>query len=123
MRFIAFNELFEVAFFTSLINNITAGVDGFKLGNGTHDKQILDDLKAIKNQETLHVLNANDALKANKQSPIEPCQYTFPTTNLNDAIALASKFTDIVLGTLPDIQTSFATNGDDGLIRGIGSGK
>ncbi|TVY24000.1 hypothetical protein LHYA1_G006933 [Lachnellula hyalina] len=121
LRFIAFNELFEVAFFTSLINNITAGVDGFKINNGTAQKYLLDDLTAIQAQEELHALNANNGLKANKQNPIQPCQYVFPTTNLKDAIALASKFTDIVLATLPDIQTGFATNGDNGLIRGVGA--
>ncbi|TVY44390.1 hypothetical protein LOCC1_G003482 [Lachnellula occidentalis] len=121
LRFIAFNELFEVAFFTSLINNITTGVDGFKISNATTQKLLLDDLTAIQAQEELHALNANGALKANKQDPIQPCQYVFPTTNLEDAIALASKFTDIVLATLPDVQTRFAENGDNGLIRGVGS--
>ncbi|TVY19681.1 hypothetical protein LARI1_G002643 [Lachnellula arida] len=121
LRFIAFNELFEVAFFTSLINNITAGRDGFKMNNGTAQKYLLDGLTAIQAQEELHALNANNGLKANKQNPIEPCQYVFPTTNLTDAIALASKFTDIVLATLPDLQTGFANNGDNSLIRGVGA--
>jgi hypothetical protein len=123
LRFIAFNENFEVAFFTSLINNITTNQPGFTIKNGTAQNDLLVNLKAIQAQEELHALNANNGLKGNKQNPIEPCQYVFPTTNLNDAIALASKFTDIVLATLPDIQTGFATNNDSGLIRGVGSGK
>jgi hypothetical protein len=120
-RFIAFNEIFEVAFFTSLINNITVDAPGFKIDNQTKKNDLLDDLKAIQAQEELHAINANKALTGNKQDPIQPCQYNFPTTTLDDAIALAATFTDLVLSTLPDLQTGFAAANDSGLIRPVGS--
>jgi len=123
LRFIAFNENFEAAFFTSLINNITSNQAGFTFKNGTAKQDLVNDLTAVLAQEELHAINANNALTANKQKTIDPCQYVFPTNNTEDAIALASKFTDIVLATLPDIQTGFATNNDSSLIRGVGAGK
>jgi len=121
LRFIAFNENFEAAFFTSLINNITSNQAGFTFKNGTAKQDLVNDLTAVLAQEELHAINANNALTANKQKTIDPCQYVFPTNNTEDAIALASKFTDIVLATLPDIQTGFATNNDSSLIRGVGA--
>jgi hypothetical protein len=42
-------------------------------------------------------------------------------SNLDNAIALASTFTDLVLGTLQEINQIFAENGDVGLIPGISS--
>lgn len=51
----------------------------------------------------------------------EPCQYTFPTTNIRDALALASTFTDLVLGTLQDASQLLAQNGDDGPVRAVAS--
>lgn len=72
-------------------------------------------------QEELHEINANGAFKAFTGNTIQPCEYKFPVDNFHDAIALASTFTDVVLSTLPDIQTIFAENNDDGLIRGVGS--
>ncbi|TVY83696.1 hypothetical protein LSUE1_G001142 [Lachnellula suecica] len=121
LRFIAFNELFEVAFFASLINNITTDAAGFKIDNSNEKKDLLDNLNAIVAQEELHALNANKALNASKVDQIQPCKYVFPSENIQDAIALASKFTDVVLATLPDLQTGFANNNDNGLIRGVGS--
>jgi len=53
--------------------------------------------------------------------PIQPCQYNFPVSNIEDAITLASTFTDVVLGTLQDVATLLGTDGDAGLIRGIAS--
>lgn len=45
-QLIAFNENFEVAFFSSLIKNITDEVEGFKL-KGTAKKQLLDVLHTV----------------------------------------------------------------------------
>jgi hypothetical protein len=73
LKLIALNELFEVAFFTELIYNVTNKVSGYDLGMG-HD-YMLDSLNAIVNQEELHVLNANGALDHFKQEKIQPCKY------------------------------------------------
>lgn len=72
-------------------------------------------------QEEIHALYANNALKEAKFDPIQPCKYDFPVTNYKDAIAFASKFTDLVLGTLQDVQVAMAKKGDANLICGISS--
>ena len=119
LGFIAFNELFEVAFFTELISNITHNVAGYD--QISNREEVLATLKVVLAQEELHELNANGAFNKFTGKTIEPCQYKFPVDNFYDAIALASKFTDVVLSTLPDIQTVFADDGDNELIRGVGS--
>ncbi|KAK4546072.1 hypothetical protein LTR36_002209 [Oleoguttula mirabilis] len=119
LGFIAFNELFEVAFFTELLYNITNNVPGFdKIPDRDN---VLDIITVVQAQEELHELNANGAFTKFTGQTITPCEYVFPVDNFVDAIGLASTFTDVVLGTLPDIQTIFADNGDNGLIRGVGS--
>lgn len=45
-QLIAFNENFEVAFFSSLINNITRGIDGFNV-QGSSKQELLDVLKTV----------------------------------------------------------------------------
>jgi len=142
LRLIAFNELMEVAFFTELLSNITNNVDGYHIHNRETERYIIKALTAIQAQEELHLLNANGALGHFNAGPIQPCQYNFPVTNLADAIGLASTFTDVVLGTLQDVQTLFGigmsilpfppptpqsltslslSDGDNGLIRGVAS--
>jgi hypothetical protein len=121
LELIAFNEIFEVAFFTSLIYNITNNVPGYSIGGEGVRDFVLNALTAVQAQEELHALNANGALAHFGASPIQPCQYKFPVSTFDDAIALASTFTDVVLGTLQDVQSKLATDGDSGLIRGIGS--
>jgi hypothetical protein len=74
LKLIALNELFEVAFFTELVYNLTMKVSGYDLGYG-HD-YVLDSLNAIVNQEQLHLLNANGALEHFKEAKIEPCKYS-----------------------------------------------
>jgi Ferritin-like domain len=120
LKLIAFNELAEVAFFTELITNITK-VEGYYNGEEGAIQTILNALVAVQAQEELHALNANGALKHFNQAPIQPCEYNFPVDNLRDAIALASTFTDVVLGTLQDVESLLATDGDAGLIRGVAS--
>lgn len=44
-----------------------------------------------------------------------------PVTDFQSAIALAGTFTDVVLGTLQDVNQVFAKNGDDGLVRAVTS--
>jgi len=119
LAFIAFNELFEVAFFTELIYNITNNIDGFN--DVPNRDQVLAILKVVQAQEELHELNANGAFTKFTGNTITPCEYVFPVDSFESAIGLASTFTDVVLGTLPDIQTIFGLNGDNGLIRGVGS--
>lgn len=123
LGFIAFNELFEVAFFTELFNNVTTGASGFREGDllGQDKAKILSILKIVIAQEELHELNANSAFQKFTGQMIQPCQYNFPVSNFNQSISLASTFTDVVLGTLPDIQTLFANANDNALIRGVGS--
>jgi len=60
-------------------------------------------------------------LKSQNQPALEPCQYSFPTTNFIDAIALASTFTDVVLGTLQDVIQDFAQDGLAPVARQIAS--
>ncbi|KAH7327308.1 hypothetical protein BKA65DRAFT_461982 [Rhexocercosporidium sp. MPI-PUGE-AT-0058] len=121
LRLVAFNELFEVAFFTSLLNNITTNATGYTFSSPSTRDTALAALTAIRSQEELHLLNANGALSHFNTPPIQPCQYTFPATTYKDAIALASTFTDLVLGTLQDVSSLLGANGDASLIRGITS--
>jgi hypothetical protein len=119
LQLIAFNEVFEVAFFTELINNITSNADGYRIQDGFARSFILKTLIAVQAQEELHALNANGALAHFNHPPIQPCQYNFPVSNFEDAIALASTFTDVVLGTLQDVVSLFGQDGDNGLIGGV----
>lgn len=121
LGFIAFNELFEVAFFKELIYNITTYVDGYKDQDIPNRDKVLENLKIIQAQEELHEINANGAFTKFTGETIQPCEYVFPVSNFSDAIGLASTFTDVVLGTLPDILTIFANDNDNLLIRGVGS--
>tara|TARA_R110002003_G_scaffold154_5_gene13671 strand:+ start:3432 stop:4421 length:990 start_codon:yes stop_codon:yes gene_type:complete len=119
LQLIALNELFEVAYFTELVYNVTNKVKGYDLGYG--HEYVLDSLKSIVAQEQLHLLNANGALKHFNQVPIQPCKYSFPVTDFQSAIALAGTFTDLVLGTLQDVNQIFAQSGDAGLVRAVSS--
>jgi len=119
LQLIALNELFEVAFFSELLFNVTNKAPGYDLGYG--QEYVLDTLKSIVAQEELHLLNANGALKKFNQQPIEPCKYAFPVTDFQSAIALAGTFTDLVLGTLQDVNQKFAENSDFGLVRAVSS--
>ena len=118
---IAFNELFEVAFFTSLITNITNDVYGFQVGNPGVKNFVLKTLTAVQAQEELHALGANGILQGAGQTPIQPCEYIFPSADFESAINFARTFTDVVLGTLQDALNGLAVNGDDSLVALIGS--
>ncbi|KAH9995342.1 sexual development protein [Xylariaceae sp. FL0662B] len=122
-QLIAFNENFEVAFFSSLIDNITNHVHPFPVVP-IHIRlaDILEILQTVKAQEELHAITAINTLQHFNASLIpEPCTYKFPTVSLRDAIALAETFTSLVLATLQDAEQSFAQNGDDGPVRAISS--
>ncbi|KAF1829510.1 hypothetical protein BDW02DRAFT_509826 [Decorospora gaudefroyi] len=119
LQLIALNELFEVAFFTELVHNLTNKYEGYDLGYG--QEYILDALSAVVAQEQMHLLNANKALEEFKVDPIQPCKYNFPVTDFQSAIALAGTFTDLVLGTLQDVNELFARNQDFDLVRAVSS--
>ncbi|KAJ5587597.1 uncharacterized protein N7459_003362 [Penicillium hispanicum] len=121
LQLIAFNELFEVAFFNELLVNITKNVEGYRFSNDSDRDLILRSFRAILAQEELHALRANDALVHFNVNPIEPCQYTFPVQDFDSAIVLASTFTDLVLGTLQDVVERFALGRDVDLTREISS--
>jgi hypothetical protein len=119
LELIAFNELFEVAFFTELLSNVTNNVTGFQIADYTERNTVITALTAVQAQEELHALNANGALAHFGLAPIQPCEYNFPVSDFLSAIGLASTFTDVVLGTLQDVTSLLATDGDNGLIRGV----
>jgi Ferritin-like domain len=124
LKLIAFNELTEVAFFTELIYNITNQVEGYHrhdIGNDEDVEFVLASLTAIQAQEELHLLNANGALAHFGSTPIQPCEYNFPVSTFQGAIALAATFTDVVLGTLQDVQFLAASDGDAGIVRAVAS--
>lgn len=120
-RVIAFNEIFEVAFFTSLIQNITNNVPGYQLKDNDFRDFTLRALNAVQAQEELHAAGVNAILQTNNAQPIQPCEYVFPTSTFDDAVALASTFTDLVLGTLQDVQEGLGIARDTELIRLISS--
>lgn len=109
-QLIAFNELFEVKYFESLIVNITAELPGYEVDG---DKDFaLEALYAVHAQEQLHAIAANAVLSTAGRTTIQPCNYSFPVASYDDAIAFAYTFTDIVLGTLGEAATAFGTDGD-----------
>jgi len=119
LRLIAFNELWEVAYFTEFLYNVTNNVQGYQFQDQNQRSSVIAALTAIVAQEELHALNANGALAHFNAGPIQPCTYKSPVSNFHDAVALAKTFTAVVIGTLGDVQTHFGTNGDNGLIRGV----
>lgn len=125
-EFIAFNEIFEVAFFTDLISNITNQVPGYEIngvsGNDTAARNIvLNALNAVQAQEQLHALGANGILTSAGRAPIVPCEYKFPVDNFEDAISFASTFTDLVIGALQEAIQDLGSDGDFMLAPLLGS--
>jgi hypothetical protein len=120
-QLIAFNELFEVAFFTDLIYNITHHVPGYSIQSQVLYNYVVETLTAVQAQEELHALGANGILKTAGKNTIDPSEYVFPVDNFDDAIHLAQTFTDVVLGTLQDGQAALAANGDDEYIPLLGA--
>jgi len=110
-QLINFNENFEVAFFQSLLYNVTNNLPGYQLPDLRERDFIIKTLSAVIAQEELHAILAGKVLSSQGQKPILPCQYMFPTTTFGDAIALAQTFTDVVMGTLQDVVDIFAVQG------------
>lgn len=121
LQIIAANEMFEVAYFSSLLHNVTNSVDGYTDFGGTTKEYVVESLKTILAQEELHAVGANAILASAGEKTIGACQYKFPVNDFRSAIALASTFTDLVLGTLQGAQTTFASDGVLGLVGLVGS--
>jgi len=121
LRFVAFNELFEVAYFNDLLNNITNNVKGYEFKNMKNRDFAIKSLTAVLGQEELHAINANNALKHFGTDQIQPCKYTFPVSDFQSAIRFAGTFTSLVLATLQDVIEIFAANGDAPLTTGVAS--
>ncbi|ROV95659.1 hypothetical protein VMCG_07550 [Cytospora schulzeri] len=120
-QLIAFNENFEVAFFSSLIENVTNNVPGYSLATPEKKDELLSILTTVKAQEELHAINALDILNQFGVFAPEPCSYKFPVSDLRSAIMLAEIFTSVVLGTLQDASQLLAANGDSGPVRSVAS--
>lgn len=115
-QLIAANELFETAFFSSLLNNITTGAQGYE-----GDNQIVEILNTVLAQEQTHALAARAVLAtANKFVP-EPCQYQVPVTTLKDAIFFVETLTAAVLGALQGANVILAKDGVTPLVQVISS--
>jgi hypothetical protein len=121
LQLVQFNENIESAFFRSLLSNVTSNVPGFEIKDTEQRDFVIDVLTAVLAQEELHTIYAESGLESQKQQPILPCKYMFPTTSFDDAIVLAATFTDVALGTLQDIIEIFADNNDNVNTRGIAS--
>ncbi|KPM43036.1 hypothetical protein AK830_g3508 [Neonectria ditissima] len=119
-QLIAFNELFETAFFGSLLNNITKGVKGYEVpGDERVESELI--IRTILAQEEQHAIGALAILKsAGKYAP-SPCKYQFPVNKLDDAIFLAETFTAVVLGALQDANVVFAKEGEPEIVRLVSS--
>lgn len=72
----------------------------------------------------MHAIGANAILASAGAKTIGPCEYQFPVSDFTSAIALASTFTDLVLGTLQGASKTFALDGGqaaEGLVSLLGS--
>ena len=115
LQLIALNEAFEVAFFNSLLHNITTDVPGYTVPSAYDRTYIINAITAVQNQEQLHFLGANGILESAQATQVAPCEYKFPVSDFLSAITLANTFTDVVLGVLPQGQTVWAGDGGDEL--------
>ncbi|KZL85536.1 late sexual development protein [Colletotrichum incanum] len=115
-QLIQFNEQFEVAFFSSMLENVTNGGEGWET---TEKDKLVDALKIVVAQEKLHALDAKGVLDHFQAFSPPPCKYQFPTSNLREAVSLAETFTSVVLGTLQDANQLLAKNGDAGPVRAV----
>ncbi|RMD39211.1 hypothetical protein DV735_g5918, partial [Chaetothyriales sp. CBS 134920] len=121
LQLIAFNELFEVFFFTELLQNVSNNVQGYQVWDPIVRQQLIAELTAVVAQEELHALNANGALAHFGAQTIQPGKYHAGVSDLQSALTKASTFTDLVLGTLQDVIVKLGVNGDAALSRGIAS--
>ncbi|KAH6890272.1 hypothetical protein B0T10DRAFT_605789 [Thelonectria olida] len=119
-QLIAFNELFETAFFSSLLHNITTKTKGYEIP-GKEREEAEKVIRTVLAQEQQHAIGALATLQSAKQFVPKPCKYVFPVNTLKDAIALAETFTAVVLGVLQDANVIFATEAQPEITRLISS--
>ncbi|EGU77676.1 hypothetical protein FOXB_11795 [Fusarium oxysporum f. sp. conglutinans Fo5176] len=121
---LAFGEEFEKAYFSSLLYNVTNNIHGYKSHYRYSKSELVKMLTTVVaeyQQEELHAINAINVLKHFQVPAPLPCKYHLPTTNIDDAFALAESFTMLVVGTLQDVSQTLAINGDNGVVRAIAS--
>ncbi|MCJ1441928.1 MAG: hypothetical protein MMC23_002420 [Stictis urceolatum] len=121
LQVVAFNEIFEVAYFTQLLQNVTESKPGYEVPSKWGKSYVESLLKEIIQQEELHALLANTALKSYGGTPVTPAQYKFPVNNLLDALNFAGIFTSLVLGALQSVQTDLTSTKSAGLVQIVGS--
>ena len=121
LRLFAFNELIEVAYFTELLYNLTHDVDGYEIQDQRERQAIIDAITSIRAQEELHVFESNDPLAFFNASPVVPCKYFAPVSDLPSAIDFIRIYTDLVLGTIVHVMTRFAEHRNSYLIPAVGS--
>ena len=117
---IAFNALFEVAFFTSLLNNLTHNGPGL-VPDAAERQTVIDTITVIQAQEELNALGANAILGGAERPPVQPCEYIFPSSTLYEALAFAITLTDLTIGTLQFASSTFGTEGDVQFLPLIGA--
>ncbi|KAM6510171.1 hypothetical protein FALCPG4_017796 [Fusarium falciforme] len=107
---LAFGEEFEQAYFSSLLQNVTDGVVGYRHHGRFTKAELVKVLENVVAQEELHAINAINVLKHfNVPAPML-CEYHFPMNNIEDAFALAESFTMFAVGTLQDVSQTLAQN-------------
>ncbi|KAH8879437.1 hypothetical protein GQ53DRAFT_671994 [Thozetella sp. PMI_491] len=116
---IALVEEFEVALFSSILQNITNNVPGFTEFNLLDRDAVVNILDTVVDQEELHTINARNLLGAFQKLAPLPCQYKFPSTTFTQALDVAAIWTDVGLGALQDVLELVGTNGDDVLLRDL----
>lgn len=115
------DEIFEVAYFTQLLQNVTECKPGYEVPSKWGKKAVEDYLRQVIAQEELHALLANTALKAYGAKPITPARYTFPVNSLVEALDFAGLFTSLVLGALQSVQVDLTNAKSAGLVQVVGS--
>ncbi|SPJ74908.1 uncharacterized protein FTOL_04639 [Fusarium torulosum] len=119
-QLIAFNELFETAYFNSLLHNVTNSVEGYGVDKDKRE-EAEKIIKTVLAQEEQHALGALAILKSAGKFAPSPCKYQFPVNSLKDAVQLAETFTAVVLGALQGANEIFASEGAPAIVRLVSS--
>lgn len=117
-QLIASNELFETAYFSSLLKNITDCASGYEASN---KHELVKVFQTVLAQEELHAIGARAILESAGAFVPGPCQYQFPVSTLQESITVAETFTVAVLGALQGANVIFAEDGEPGLVQLVSS--
>ncbi|KAK3185565.1 hypothetical protein K4F52_005665 [Lecanicillium sp. MT-2017a] len=117
-QLITANELFETAYFSSLLHNITDGVEGFEAEN---KDELVDIFTRILGQEEQHAIAGTATLKTAGRFAPGACEYMFPATDLKSSVMIAETFTALVLGALQGANVLFAKDNAPDLIQIVSS--